>query len=97
MNPLLYCNKLGFPHHESLGLLQITPNMHLGRQTTSDIVWKIQTNISPLTLRRTNVYPFTEISILFYKTIIKKVDKRKEPILGYEPKTTKEIIWSIKG
>ena len=97
MNSLLYFDKLDFPHHETLGHLKITPNMHLGRQTTSDIIWKIQTNINPLTLRRTNAYPFTEISILFKKTIIKKVGERKEPILGYEPKTTKEIIWSIKG
>ena len=48
----------------------------------------IYRDFNPLTLRRTQVSPFTEISIL----------QRNAPILGYVPKNVeKKRIWSSKG
>ena len=63
-------------------------------------------SFNPLTPRRTQVYPFTEISMLFKEGIIKKISYER---CAYESvdekslsqvmsrKTTKKRIWSIKG
>ena len=48
--------------------------------------------VNPLTPRRTQVSPFTEIPILFWEGIIKKM-----PILGYVPKNDEKKNLVHKG
>ena len=58
-------------------------------------------SFNPLTPRRTQVSPFTEISILFYEGIIKKISyesvDEKKPILGYVPKSDekKNLVFTL--
>ena len=73
---------------------------------TSNITKLSHKILNPLAPRRTQVSPFTEISILFLRRDHQKnflwtsrlwVGRRKEPILGYVPKNDEKKNFVHKG
>ena len=58
------------------------------RKSGSPALGSLATDVNPLTPRRTLVSPFTEISILFYEGIIKKISYERR---GYESVDEKSL------